>query len=182
MAIRINGVDHESTADYRDKWSGDSTRTYGSTGDASSAKGTYHLADNPHIYEIQRTNNFEFVVNFDVDGLGNTVSNILEASGLKDGDREELSTSYMQEVVRLSVSQASIPHFSQEPIEIKRGNSSIKYAGVPTFNEGSLTCNDYIGADTLAVFITVYNAVYRGKYDVFQSKYKDVVIKNLSNN
>lgn len=37
-------------------------------------------------------------------------------------------------------------------------------------------------ADTLAVFITVYNAVYRGKYDVFQSKYKDVVIKNLSNN
>ena len=37
-------------------------------------------------------------------------------------------------------------------------------------------------ADTLAVFITVYNAVYRGKYDVFQSKYKNVVMKNLSKN
>lgn len=37
-------------------------------------------------------------------------------------------------------------------------------------------------ADTLAVFITVYNAVYRGKYDIFKSKYKDVVIKNLSQN
>lgn len=35
-------------------------------------------------------------------------------------------------------------------------------------------------ADTLSVFITVYNAVYRGKYDVFQSKYKSVVTKNLS--
>ena len=35
-------------------------------------------------------------------------------------------------------------------------------------------------ADTLAVFVTVYNAVYRGKYDVFQSKYKSVVMKNLS--
>lgn len=35
-------------------------------------------------------------------------------------------------------------------------------------------------ANTLSVFITVYNAVYRGKYDVFQSKYNNVVIKNIS--
>lgn len=35
-------------------------------------------------------------------------------------------------------------------------------------------------ADTLAVFVTVYNAVYRGNMGYFQSKYKDVVIKNLS--
>jgi hypothetical protein len=35
-------------------------------------------------------------------------------------------------------------------------------------------------ADTLAVFVTVYNAVYRGKYDVYESKYKSVVMKNLS--
>ncbi|MBR5645634.1 MAG: hypothetical protein IKX23_03225 [Treponema sp.] len=35
-------------------------------------------------------------------------------------------------------------------------------------------------AQTLAVFITVYNAVYRGKIDVFNSKYKSVVTKNLS--
>ena len=37
-------------------------------------------------------------------------------------------------------------------------------------------------ADTLAVFITVYNAVYRGKYETYKNKYKDVVIKNLSKN
>ncbi len=35
-------------------------------------------------------------------------------------------------------------------------------------------------ADTLAVFITVYNAVYRGQIDVYNSKYKAVVTKNLS--
>ncbi len=35
-------------------------------------------------------------------------------------------------------------------------------------------------ADTLAVFITVYNAVYRGDLDTFQNKYKTVVTKNLS--
>ena len=35
-------------------------------------------------------------------------------------------------------------------------------------------------ADTLSVFITVYNAVYRGKLDTYKSKYKKVVIDNLS--
>ena len=35
-------------------------------------------------------------------------------------------------------------------------------------------------ADTLAVFVTVYNAVYRGQYDIYNSKYKSVVTKNLS--
>lgn len=35
-------------------------------------------------------------------------------------------------------------------------------------------------ANTLAVFITVYNAVYRGKLDTFKSKYTEHVVKNLS--
>lgn len=35
-------------------------------------------------------------------------------------------------------------------------------------------------ADTLAVFITVYNAVYRGNIDTYKSKYKNVVIQNIT--
>ena len=35
-------------------------------------------------------------------------------------------------------------------------------------------------AATLSTFITVYNAVYRGKIDVFKTRYKPVVMKNLS--
>ena len=35
-------------------------------------------------------------------------------------------------------------------------------------------------SETLAVFITVYNAVYRGKLDTFKAKYKNVVLENLS--
>lgn len=35
-------------------------------------------------------------------------------------------------------------------------------------------------ADTLAVFVTVYNAVYRSNLDYFKTKYKDIVINNLS--
>lgn len=35
-------------------------------------------------------------------------------------------------------------------------------------------------ADTIATFVTVYNAVYRGNIDYFKSRYKDIVTKNLS--
>jgi len=35
-------------------------------------------------------------------------------------------------------------------------------------------------ASTLATFVTVYNAVYRGKLDVYKSKYKKVVTNNLT--
>lgn len=38
----------------------------------------------------------------------------------------------------------------------------------------------YDDAYTIATFVTVYNAVYRGKLDYFQSKYKSAVTKNLS--
>ncbi len=37
-------------------------------------------------------------------------------------------------------------------------------------------------AQTLATFITVYNAVYRGKLDIYKEKYKQIVTKNLSSN
>ena len=37
-------------------------------------------------------------------------------------------------------------------------------------------------AETLAVFVTVYNAVYRGNLDMFNSKYKAVVTEKLTSN
>ncbi|MBQ2314119.1 MAG: hypothetical protein II187_04385 [Treponema sp.] len=39
---------------------------------------------------------------------------------------------------------------------------------------------DTTDADTLATFITVYNAVYRGQFSVFTEKYKETVIQNLT--
>ena len=132
MSIRINGVDKASTI----------TTT-------SPKHGTYHLADNPNLYEVQRTNNFEFVVM--------NINNIVKA-GLKDSKANRIANA--QEVLRLSVSEASIPHFSQSPISVKRGNSTLKYAGVPEFTTGSLTVIDYIGADTKAVLMAWQNLSY----------------------
>ena len=137
MAIRLNGVDYESTLNQV----------------SEIAHGAYVLADNPNLYEIQRTNNFEFVVT-DVD-------NIMRAGAT--GTESNAYITNAQEVLRVSVSSSFIPHFSQEAISVRRGNSVQKFAGVPTFEAGSITLNDYIGADTKAALMAWQNLSYNVK-------------------
>ena len=106
-----------------------------STVDVSSnfAIGTYNLADNPNLYEIARSNNFEFIIS-DFDNL--------------------------QPAIIMSVTRASVPHFTQDVIRVRRGNNEIKYAGVPSFGEGSLVVNDYIGAGTKDYLMAWQNHSY----------------------
>lgn len=70
--------------------------------------------------EVQRTNNFEFATEDDTDN-----------------------------VIRLSVSRSSVPHYQQSTVTVKRGNTTIKFAGVPEFGDGEIQCVDYIGMETL---------------------------------
>ena len=130
--ISINGNDYNSTIN-------DSSTP-------GTPIGTYHLANNPNIYEIQRTKNFVFVVS-DIDG------------SLRAGS-ESATYANAQEVIRMSVVSCPIPHFSQNAIEVKRGNTTLKYAGVPTFQAGTIVLNDYIGADTAGVLEAWQNLSY----------------------
>lgn len=115
--------------------------------------GTYHLADNPELYEVQRSNNFEFIVT--------GIDNILRA-GANETDENAFITNASQ-TLRFSVVQSSIPMFSQEVIRIQRGNTVMKAAGVPTFNDGSLVVNDFIGADTKSALMAWQNLSYNVK-------------------
>lgn len=133
--IRINGTDYNSTIN-------DSSTP-------GTPIGTYHLANNPNIYEIQRTNNFEFIVS-DIDGI------------LRAGS-ESATYANAQEVIRMSVISCPIPHFKQGVIPVQRGNTTLKYAGVPTFDAGTVTLNDYIGADTAGVLEAWQNLSYNVK-------------------
>lgn len=133
--IRINGTDYNSTIN-------DSSTP-------GTPIGTYHLANNPNIYEIQRTNNFEFIVS-DIDGI------------LRAGS-ESATYANAQEVIRMSVISCPIPHFKQGVIPVQRGNTTLKYAGVPTFDAGTLQLNDYIGADTAGVLEAWQNLSYNVK-------------------
>lgn len=101
--------------------------------------GTYYLADNPKYYEIQRSNNFVFYV----DSLFNDVN---------VGDTLVAQNTYAatngEDIIRISCSKAFVPTFKQNAITVKRGNNTMKFAGVPEFDSGSISLNDYIGAGT----------------------------------
>ena len=134
MAIRINGTDRESTINQN----------------SATPMGTYHLAANTNLFEIQRTNNFEFIVT-DIDGIAK--------AGML-GNETNGTIANAQEIIRLSVSSSSVPHFTQNAIEVKRGNSTMKFAGVPTFQAGQIKVIDYIGAATKEVLMAWQNLSY----------------------
>lgn len=108
--------------------------------------GTYYLSDNPKHYEIQRGNNFVFYV----EGL----------SGAFNIPQNKYAADNADDVIRISVSKAKVPHFKQSPIAVKRGNNTIKFAGVPEFDSGSIELNDYIGAGTKDVLMAWQNQSY----------------------
>jgi len=119
--------------------------------------GTYHLSDNPAIYEPSRNNAFEFVVN-------SRINTLLQAGISLPTESSWLSN--VQDVIKLSVSEASVPHFDLGTIEIKRGNSTMKFAGTPTFPDCTIKCNDYVGAKTKAVLLAWQALAYDVVNDV----------------
>lgn len=112
--------------------------------------GAYHLSNNPTVYEPARTNNFRFVVT----GLDN-----LRRVGTDETDSDAVIQN-AQELLEFSVVSATLPLFTQSPIEIRRGNSVMKAAGLPTFTDGSLVINDYIGADGKSILMAWQNLSY----------------------
>lgn len=106
---------------------------------------TYHLSENPQLYEPSRNNAFEFVVT----GIDRLLAAGVSADIATDADY----INDLQDVIRLSVAESSVPHFDLDVISIRRGNSTMKFAGTPAFSEGTLRCNDYVGARTKDVLL-----------------------------
>lgn len=114
--------------------------------EAGDRLGTYYLTDNPKYYEIQRSNNFVFYVS----GLSKAF-NIANNKYAQDN---------ADDVIKISVNRATVPHFTQSAIPVKRGNNTMKFAGVPEFGSGSIDLNDYIGAGTKDVLLAWQNKSY----------------------
>ena len=112
----------------------------------------YHLGSTHRAYQPAKKNFFEFIVE-DLTNL------------LKPGVEQELAqeADYItdgQEVIRLTVNKAPVPHYELNEIEIRKGNSSVWYAGTPTFSEGTLEVDDMIGANSKAVLEAWQNRAY----------------------
>ena len=113
----------------------------------------YHLSTGTHrAYQPAKKNFFEFIVE-DLDNLlkpGVEVDLAEENDYIRNG----------QEVIRLTVNKAPVPHFELNDIEIRKGNSIVHYAGTPTFNDGTLEVDDMIGAQSKAVLEAWQNLAY----------------------
>ena len=126
--------------------------------------GVWHLSDNPKAYQPVRQNNYRFIVN----GL----DKLLRVGG--DANSADDYIYNAQEILDFSVVKFDAPHFSQQTIEVKRGNSTLKYAGVPSFKSGQLVINDFSGADGKSILEAWQNLSYNVIDDTIQSsdKYK----------
>ena len=136
--IRINGQDYPSTAN-------DSSTP-------GQPYGSYEIANNPNIYEIQRTNNYELIIT-GIDGI--------RKAGFLDTDNSPNAIiANGQEVIRMATNSTFVPSFEQGTITVNRGNTQVKYAGVPTFGAGTVSLYDYIGADVVGVLDAWRNLSY----------------------
>lgn len=106
--------------------------------------GVYHLADHPELFEIARNNNFEFIVDFK--------NQPLLRQGMKRGESGS-TIENAQELLRLSVDGSSIPHFTQRPITIKRGNNTLNYAGTPEWNQQRIKVLDFLGVEAKEILM-----------------------------
>ena len=117
--------------------------------------GTYHMTDNPALYEPHRSNTFQFIV---------TGVNRL----LKPGAAGQSANDYItdaQDVLRLSVQTANIPDPNIGVMSVRRGNSIMKAAGLPSFDDGQITLNEYEGTDAANVLYAWKQLAYNQEAD-----------------
>jgi hypothetical protein len=106
-----------------------------------------HISTNLANYEAARTGFFSLIVD-DID-------NIIKAS--YSGERQDAAAgdkiSRAQEVLKLNVTKAPVPHFELAKHTYRRGNDEVHFAGVPTFNSGNIVVDDIVGLDTKSILM-----------------------------
>jgi hypothetical protein len=114
----------------------------------SNSLSAQHISTNLANYEAARTGFFSLIVD-DID-------NIVKASYSGDpsaaADSDKIARA--QEILKLNVLKAPVPHFSLKAEEFRRGNDVVKFAGVPTFESGGdITVDDVVGLDTKSILM-----------------------------
>jgi hypothetical protein len=114
------------------------------------ALGSYHIATELQNYEAART--AFFVLDIPKDQL----SNLRKPTETTDDDATaaKLKAEDAADILRLNVTKTSVPQFSVETHEYRRGNDVVKFAGVPTWESGNLEVDDIVGVNTKDIMIS----------------------------
>lgn len=114
----------------------------------SNSLSAQHISTNLANYESARTGFFSLIVD--------NIDNIVKAS-YSGGNALEAAASdkiaRAQEILKLNVVKAPVPHFELSKQTYRRGNDEVHFAGVPTFNSGSIVVDDVVGMDTKSILM-----------------------------
>lgn len=126
----------------------------------SITKGAYHISNNTVEYNPQRKNNFTLIIQgLDnlprVGSVDSSLGDLGEADIIRDG----------QEQIVLALRNCDVPQFTQNPINVNRGNSTIKFPGKPSFNDINIEAYDYIGSNVKDTLLAWQNLCWNSKYD-----------------
>lgn len=113
----------------------------------SNSLSAQHISTNLANYEAARTGFFSLIV----DDIDNIVSAAFSGDRAAATDNDKIARA--QETLKLNVVKAPVPHFTITPLEYKRGNDTVKFAGVPEFQTGSITVDDVVGLDTKSILM-----------------------------
>lgn len=140
--------------------------------------GVYHISSAMQNYEVARSNFFTFIIddnrfrdlyldpytkNYPV-----TPQEYANPNDIAGGESE---------IVKLSVKTITVPHFSNNPIEVRRGNSIVKFADIPNWNSGNLTIQDFVGLRVKEILMAWQALVYDPYTDI-QGRAADWVDNN----
>lgn len=113
----------------------------------SNSLSAQHISTNLANYEAARTGFFSLIV----DDIDNIVSAAFSGDPRDAAASDKIARA--QEVLKLNVISAPVPHFSLKAEEFRRGNDVVKFAGVPTYKEGSIKVDDIVGVDTKSILM-----------------------------
>jgi hypothetical protein len=114
------------------------------------ALGSYHISTELQNYEAART------AFFVLDVPTSQLSNLRKPTETTDDDTtaKKLNDANASDILRLNVTKTSVPQFSVETHEYRRGNDVVKFAGVPTWDSGTLEVDDIVGVNTKDIMIS----------------------------
>ena len=120
----------------------------------SNSLSAQHISTNLANYEAARSGFFSLIVD--------NIDNIVRAS--YTGEHSAAATSdkiaKAQEVLKLNVTGAPVPHFSLQKQSYRRGNDVVNFAGVPDFQDGEITVDDIVGLDTKSILMAWQGLAY----------------------
>jgi len=117
--------------------------------------GTYHISSDLQNYETARSNFFSLII----EGLNDLLYPEFSYNGENPANQyvtggKDIKKKLAKDVIKLSINKAFAPHFSLGVIPIQRGNSVVKFADTPTWDDNkTLEFQDFVGLETKTVLM-----------------------------